>query len=157
MARKPNPKIKGNSELFSIEKWNENLQFGTKKTQATMEVFLNALAKGYSVNKARQEAGLSYTIIYKWRKEDPEFAEAWESALEAGKDRIEDEIFRRGHDGIDKNIYYQGELVDVVTEYSDPLLLAKAKAKIPDYRNTGDQGQVGPITVNIQDFGKPND
>ena len=66
------------------------------------------------------------------RKEDPEFAEAWNLALEAGNDVLEAEALRRAVEGVDEPIYQGGALVGTVTKYSDTLLALLLKAHLPE-------------------------
>ena len=53
-------------------------------------VFLAALEQGYSVTFARKKAGLDRAALKTWRAEDDGFAEAWDAAVEAGTDLLED-------------------------------------------------------------------
>lgn len=49
-----------------------------------------ALEQGYSVTFARKKAGLDRAALKAWRAEDDGFAEAWDAAVEAGTDLLED-------------------------------------------------------------------
>ena len=53
-------------------------------------VFLAALEQGYSVTFARKKAGLDRATVKAWRSGDDGFAEAWDAAVEAGTDLLED-------------------------------------------------------------------
>ena len=53
-------------------------------------VFLAALEQGYSVTFARKKAGLDRAVLKAWRAGDDGFAEAWDAAVEAGTDLLED-------------------------------------------------------------------
>lgn len=52
--------------------------------------FLAALEQGYSVTFARKKAGLERAALSAWRADDEDFAEAWDAAMEAGTDLLED-------------------------------------------------------------------
>lgn len=52
--------------------------------------FLDALAKGYSISRAADEADRSVGAMRTWKREDPNFAQDWDDAIEAGTDRLED-------------------------------------------------------------------
>lgn len=72
-------------------------------------------------------------------RRDPEFGAAVEEVLQACRDDVEAEIHRRGQVGYTDNVYQKGEQVfnrdgtpAVVHRYSDNLLLARAKAMMPD-------------------------
>jgi len=40
---------------------------------------------------------MTRSAAYDWRKADPNFAEAWEDAVEAGTDRLEDRVLAKAH------------------------------------------------------------
>ena len=53
-------------------------------------------------------------------------------------EKLEAEADRRGMEGIEKPIYYKGERVDAVREYSDNLLMFRTKKLRPEYRDNHD-------------------
>lgn len=60
---------------------------------------LEAYSQGWSMAKAAASVGVHRTAINHWCKVDPEFAEAWEEATQAGADYYEDllrELARAG-------------------------------------------------------------
>ena len=64
-------------------------------TQTTLkkparELFLEALADGVSVTLSCEIARWDRSNAYKLRNADAEFARAWDAALEAGTDKLED-------------------------------------------------------------------
>ena len=63
--------------------------------------FLDALATGLSVSAAASAAGIGRQTAYDLRNRDPDFAAAWDDALEAGTDVLEDEARRRALNGSD--------------------------------------------------------
>lgn len=69
------------------------------------------------------------------RKRDPEFDAEVKLAKEIFNESLDQEIVRRGKVGYDKPVFYQGEEVAIVREYSDVLLLAAAKRHDPAYRD----------------------
>lgn len=72
--------------------------FGTL-VSAKREIFLKALSELPTVARASEAAGIPKTIAYRWRKEDPLFARAWDDALESGVDRMEQAVMQRVIDG----------------------------------------------------------
>lgn len=60
-----------------------------------IEAFLSVLREGSSVTAACRAVDISTPTAYKWRQEIPEFAAAWEAAIESGTDLLEDEAKRR--------------------------------------------------------------
>lgn len=73
----------------------------TDLTSKRRERFLRALTSHGVVKHAAAAAGITRQTAYTWRKTDPEFAEAWESALEDGVDELEAEAKRRALESSD--------------------------------------------------------
>ncbi len=112
-------------------------------------LFLLMMAQnGGNVSKAAYAAGFSHTsYLHALRREDEDFADKWDEALVAGCDVLEAEMWRRGHDGIMEPVFYKGEIVSYTLAYSDALLLAMVKARMPDkYR---DNRMGGGSTINF--------
>lgn len=70
--------------------------------------------------------------LYRWRKEDPVFFEKWKAAEEMGCDVLEEEMYRRGVEGWDEEVYQKGALVGTVRKYDRDLLIKLAAARKPD-------------------------
>jgi Bacteriophage Sf6, terminase small subunit-like len=104
----------------------------TKNTPEKRALFLGALTEGVSVTAACDRAVITRRTVYDWRDADPEFAKAWDEAIEAGTDRLEDEAVRRAYEGIDDPVFYQGVKCGVVRKYSDTLLIFMLKARRPE-------------------------
>jgi hypothetical protein len=104
----------------------------TKRIDQKRAKFLARLVEGASIHAAATAAGIGRTTAYEWRDAEPEFAAAWDEAVEAGTDALEDEAIRRARSGVDEPVYYQGEKVGVVRRYSDTLLIFMLKARRPD-------------------------
>jgi len=117
--------------MGSVNPYSTN-KFAEKKSPEVMARFLEVLAQGWSVSKSAIEAGVSPVIVYKWRKEDEEFAKAWAEAVEVGTDTLEDAVLRRARDGVEKPVFYQGEQCGSVQEYSDTLAAFMLKARRPE-------------------------
>lgn len=107
------------------------------------ETFIVALAKGASITKSCELAGIGRSTAYEWREADEAFAALWDEALEAGIDRLEDEARRRAVEGVEKPVVAMGKIarnddgsVLMIREYSDTLLALMLKAKKPsEYRD----------------------
>lgn len=137
---KPKPNI-DRVMLKAIEKKNKQ------------QMFLAAYANKGTILSACNISGVSRYSAYQWINEDQDFQQAYELAREAFIDRLEDEVTRRGMDGIPKPVYYRGELVDTITEYSDTLLMFRLNGLCPEkYRVNGNSQVVnlGNITLSIQ-------
>lgn len=105
----------------------------TKVTARKKAEFLAALsANGANVTKAAATTGISRVEWYRTRREEPDFAKAWEEALEHGTDALEDEAVRRGTEGTLRPVFHQGVECGQVREYSDTLLIFMLKARRPE-------------------------
>lgn len=119
------------------------------RTKEQDTVFLMALADCSSVRDAAKLAEYEFLDVYRYANEDPEFEKAMLVAQEAAVQKMESEADRRGMHGVQKDVYYQGEVVGQETVYSDALLMMRLKALKPDkYRErldvTGDDGVKAP-------------
>lgn len=106
---------------------------------ARKQKFLAALADHGIVAEAAKAASLHshhgcIQTFYRQREADPEFARAWDEALDMARASIERELHRRGVEGVDKPVFWQGREIGTVKEYSDVLLLARIRKLDPDYR-----------------------
>lgn len=87
------------------------------------KLFLQLLGEtGRVAHAARLVGFLKPDALYARRKRDPEFRAAWNEALERAADIFEAEAVRRAVDGVDKDVYYKGEVVGQERVYSDGLL-----------------------------------
>src|SRR6266540_5668259 len=96
---------------------------GTTRTPKKDAKFLEILSQGATVGAAAGGAGYARRSLYRWREADAELAAAWESALEAGTDGLEDEALRRAKDGVAEPRFYEGRVCGYVQKYSDALLI----------------------------------
>ena len=61
--------------------------------------FIEALTLQGTVYHASQAAGVSRQTAYRWRDEDPEFADLWDEAIENAVDAVENVIYQRALGG----------------------------------------------------------
>lgn len=99
---------------ISSTSWGFATVADTIRSFKVRKKFLDALAKGYSQSRAADEANVSVGALKKWRKDDEDFAQDWEEAIEAGTDKLED----RARDRAMRD--------------SDGLMIALLKARRPD-------------------------
>jgi hypothetical protein len=69
--------------------------------------YLAALAKGRAPTVAARMAGLARSTVYKWRREDVEFAAAWADCVEQGLDLLEDRAYQRAMKNSDQLLMFQ--------------------------------------------------
>lgn len=127
----------------------------TTRTAEGDAKFFSALENGYPVRAACTMANYARSCVYEWRKQDPTFAERWKNALDIAGDLLEEEADRRGRDGYDEPVFYQGEERGQKRKYSDALLLARLKAIRPEqYREKITMPSMGQqnVTVVLRDF-----
>jgi hypothetical protein len=74
-------------------------------------LFLKALASSPNVARAARLAGIARRSAYDAREADPEFALAWDDALNTATDALVGEAWRRAKDGVQEPVIYKGELM----------------------------------------------
>lgn len=84
-----------------------------KLTPEKLTAFCAVLAESCNVGKACKAIDISRVTAYKWRKEMPDFAAAWDEAMRIGLTALEDEAHRRAFDGVDKPIVHQGRFSEL--------------------------------------------
>ena len=95
------------------------------------QAFIAALEKGLSVTGAAAAAGINRTLAYKWREALPDFAAAWEAAVQSAADLLEDEALRRAMEGVEKPVFYRGQQIGAVRTYNDRLLALLLQRRRP--------------------------
>lgn len=100
-------------------------------TVKSQNVFLEGLAEGMAVGDAAKLAGVSRSLVYRWRKTDEAFATDWDDAYQCGADVLLAEAQRRGIKGVREPVFHQGKVCGGVQKYSDTLLMFMMKARDP--------------------------
>lgn len=124
-----------------------------KLTPKRIEAFLEALRAIPNVSRACKLAGISRPVMYEAKAADPTLADEWDDAIDQGIEAMEAEAMRRAIEGIDKPVFYQGDEVALLREYSDTLMIFLLKAHRPEkYQDrlkqeiSGADGGAIPIT-----------
>ncbi|QTD56940.1 hypothetical protein [Parasphingorhabdus cellanae] len=86
--------------------------------------FLEALANCGHVGSAAIFVERSRTSAYSLRRRNIDFSRAWDAALLIGRDVSTDALQDRAVNGIEEEVYYQGEVVGTKRRYDNRLLLA---------------------------------
>lgn len=82
--------------------------------------FLEALrSNGGVVVRAASAAGIVSGVAYKRRREDADFANAWDNAVEDAVDEMEAEAHRRAMLGVEEPVVYQGQLTPIFERDAD--------------------------------------
>lgn len=61
--------------------------------------FIETLAAQGTVSHAAQAAGVSRNTAYRWRRDDLEFAEAWDEAHDKAVDEVESVLYQKALNG----------------------------------------------------------
>lgn len=108
-------------------------------TPKKRERFLAALAECGSVTRAAAAVAVSREAVYRRRRADRDFAAGWDAAVDAAAAVLEEEAFRRAHDGVEepltcaKGLIRDADGVPVtVRKYSDTLLIFLLKGARPE-------------------------
>lgn len=112
------------------------------------KVFLSVLAKTGRVSEAARAVGYTDTAtLQHFRRNDEEFAEAWEYALEAAAHVLEEEAIRRATEGVLEPVYYKGAVAGYKTNYSDTLLMFILRGLKPGVYRENQRG--GDTNINF--------
>jgi hypothetical protein len=130
--------------------------------QRLRAAFLAELRRRGNVSDAARAATIDRTTAYLWRKNEPEFAAAWDEAIEAAIDSLEAEAWRRAAEGVEEPVIGRvgkdkdGIVRDAdglplfVRKYSDSLMNTLLKAHRPEkYRERQDVQHSGGVTVRV--------
>ncbi|MBB5719610.1 hypothetical protein FHR23_002558 [Stakelama sediminis] len=108
--------------------------------------FLEVLRQTGNVSRAAREAGLTSGTVYRHRARFAKFAADWDAAINESLDTLEAELLERARNGVEKPVYFRGELVGSVRTYSDTLAMFMLKARRPEvYDRLG--GHATPMGV----------
>ena len=103
----------------------------TIRTDRAREAFLTVLRQTCNVSEAARAANFGRSAAYVWRREDSDFAAAWDDAEQEAADRLEREAWRRAVEGVDEPITHQGIITGTYKKYSDRMLEILLKAHRP--------------------------
>lgn len=115
--------------------------------EAWMPTFLEFLVEGGHVRGACSAASIGRSTAYRHRGSNDAFAEAWDDAVEASTERLEEEAYRRAHDGLVRTRYDKdGNIASEEIVYSDTLMIFLLKARNPEkYRERLDLRHSGAV------------
>jgi hypothetical protein len=133
-----------------------------RRTPSWEEVFLLTLRQQPNVTFACEAADVARQTVYARKDSNEEFAKRMNDAIEEGADRLEQEAWRRAHDGILKPVYQGGMLVGHINEYSDTLMILLLKGHKPrkfrenqSVEMSGPDGQaIEPVQIYIPSNGR---
>ena len=124
-------------------------------TKQKKEQFLGVIRETANVRLAARACGMSRTNLYNERERDPDFAAAWDEAVEDAVDKLEAEAWRRALEGFEEPVFQRGEQVGTVRKYSDRLMERLLEANRPQKYKTRygfDVQQNGQMRVEIVSY-----
>lgn len=108
---------------------------GRKLTNVEKTQFLKKLVlTGGNVSKACRVVKISRGAAYSHKEDDKAFSDAWDEAIAAGVEDLEEEVRRRAFKGVNEPVFQGGKKVGYIRRYSDRLLMFLVKRHKPEYR-----------------------
>lgn len=125
-------------------------------SQGWMPRFLAHLQEGGHATGACKAASIARATAYRYRQLEEDFALAWADAEQESTERLEEEAFRRAHDGLRRNKYdARGNLLCEELVYSDTLMIFLLKARKPErYRERYEFKHSGEVKTSGVDLSK---
>lgn len=100
------------------------------------KLYEHLLITAGNVTKTCLLMNLNRVALYKSLENDKEFKKEFDKVRDAAMDTAESEAIRRGVDGVNKPIFYLGEVVGYERVYSDHLLARLLSAYRRNWRTT---------------------
>lgn len=97
-----------------------------------VKAFITSLSNCGNVRQACKDVGIDPKTAYRKREKDSKFKLEWAGALDEAADVLEQEAWRRAHDGVEDPVYYKGDVCGTVRKYSDLLLMFLLKGMRPE-------------------------
>lgn len=120
------------------------------RTQALLDQYCQALLDHYGdERKAARACGVSMLFIEQWAKDDHVTAAVMQQARAAGSKGLVSAAIDRAVHGVEKAVYFKGEVVGYETVYSDGLLTTLLKARGGGEFTSPDGGGGPSVTVNV--------
>jgi hypothetical protein len=120
------------------------------RTDRARETFLETLRQSCNVAESCRAAGLARRSVYEWRDADPEFMADWLEAEAEAVDKLEREAWRRGAEGYDEPVIFQGVITDSYKKYSDRMLEILLKGHRPErFKERIAAEHSGTVAINI--------
>lgn len=105
--------------------------------------FLDNYAETGNITTASKVAGINRCTHYEWMEQSEDYEIAFTEAQQVYLEKLEAECDRRGVEGWDEPVFYEGEECGSKRRHSDICLLFRMKRLDPSYRD-------GPQVVNQQ-------
>jgi hypothetical protein len=123
------------------------------RTQQKLDALIAELtANCGDMYEACKSTGMSLQFVSQWRKDDSKTDAEIREAINLGTMRIESAAIKRAVEGVEEDIYYQGDIVGSKTVYSDGLhaLLLKGRMAEVYGKDAGNSNTFnGPTQINV--------
>jgi hypothetical protein len=126
-----------------------------KSKEFRQKLYEHLLITAGNITKTCLLMNLNRVGLYQAFEADEEFRKEFDKVRNASMDTAESEAIRRAVDGVNKPIFYMGEIVGYERVYSDQLLARLMSAYRKNWRTTNAEisGPGGePIPVKLYDF-----
>ena len=131
MSEEKIPQKRGRGRPPGSKSLKPNKQ-GKMTVQKKKKILDLVVKNGGNVSAAAAKVGVSAATVHYHQKVDKVFREKLMMAKLEAANQVEESITHRGLEGVDEDIYYQGEVVGSKKVYSDTLLLERARALMPE-------------------------
>lgn len=125
----------------------------TKLTPQKKAKFLESLRNTANVAASARAVGVARGYMYEFRSKEPEFAKAWDDAVQSCLDAMEGALFERAVNGWEEPVFHEGFQCGAKRKFSDTAAIFLLKAGRPGkYReNAGLEMQLNVVVV--KDYG----
>lgn len=102
------------------------------RTETWHTLFLSTLRETGIIARAIEACGMSRQTVYNHYNSDDLFHDQWEKAIVDAAGLLEDEAWRRAHEGVNEPIIQNGQIIGFQRKYSDTLLIFLLKHIKPE-------------------------
>lgn len=123
-----------------------------KQNGRWLDRFLASLRRDACVTTACKIAKVGRTYVYAERKNNKEFAAAWDEAIDTTLDSIEASVMRRAKEGWLEPVWHKGEQCGEVRKFSDTIQIFALRQNRPDKWAQADKFDVrhqGSVVLNV--------
>ena len=102
MSRKQDRKKRASKKIAD----KKGTVYDASRRAASQRKFLTAHQLGVPATQAAHIAGVSRATLYRWRDEDPEFAQAWLESRDKSMEDLEVRAYKRAIEGNDRLLMF---------------------------------------------------
>ena len=121
-----------------------------KKTPSAMDRVLEVLRDGGSITDACNAVNIKPSTLRYWRINDKQFDVACQDAMDCYTDILEKEVYHRALNGVQQEVFHDGEQVGTKTIHDNNLLVKALSARRPDLWGTSNKKLEVSGSINSQ-------